>query len=130
MYDDLARIERIYGCVAEYNRCMEEEVECCRGYEPLYDDGITTNEEVNGINRRFEIGESYRQVGFYGGVTVYTVKEISEDRKKVLLAEHWFDYDGEGERPAEWHDVECDSTGNEMAVEWVSNEHGTFYIYA
>ena len=24
MYDDLARIEAIYGCVAEYNRCMEE----------------------------------------------------------------------------------------------------------
>lgn len=24
MYDDLARIESIYGCVAEYNRCMEE----------------------------------------------------------------------------------------------------------
>ena len=29
MYD-LARVERIYGCVAEYNRCIEEET----GYEP------------------------------------------------------------------------------------------------
>lgn len=25
--DDLSRIERNYGCVAEYNRCMEEEME-------------------------------------------------------------------------------------------------------
>lgn len=24
MYDDLSRIESIYGCVAEYNRCMQE----------------------------------------------------------------------------------------------------------
>lgn len=25
MYDDLSRIERCYGCVAEYNRCREED---------------------------------------------------------------------------------------------------------
>ena len=31
MYDDLSRIESCYGCVAEYNRCREEDEE--RRYE-------------------------------------------------------------------------------------------------
>ena len=80
--------------------------------------------------KRFEIGQSYRKVGFYGGVTVYTVKEIDRENCKILLAENWFDMDGEGTRPAEWHKLEVDENGNERALEWESQKYGAFWIEA
>lgn len=41
MVDDLARIESIYGCIAEYNRCMAETEE----YEPTEEE-IAENERL------------------------------------------------------------------------------------
>lgn len=41
----LADIERNYGCVAEYNRCMEEdEYEETHGYEPSYEELVENGE--------------------------------------------------------------------------------------
>lgn len=80
--------------------------------------------------KRFEVGQEYRKVGFYGGVTVYTVKEIDRENCKILLAENWFDVDGEGTRPAEWHKLEIDNKENERALEWESDKYGAFWIEA
>lgn len=123
--DDLARIERAYGSVAEYYRCKYEE----ENFNYNYDD-MEIPFETEDEPRRFEIDQEYRQIGFYGGVTVYVVKEISENRDKILLAEIWYDVDGTGTRPAEWHELRTDDNGNEMALEWTSTTFGDIYIYA
>lgn len=91
-----------------------------------YDDLETETEEP----RLFEIGNEYRQVGFYGGVTVYKVEEIDREQNRILLSEIWFDVDGTGTRPAEWHKLEADENGNEMALEWTSEDFGEIWIYA
>lgn len=104
-----------------------EEVDWSRAYKE--DDGMEIpNEEY--IPREFKVGDTYRQVGVFGGVTFYTVKKIDRENKKVLLAEHWVDVDGEGERKAEWHELEVDAYGNELALEWESEEYGRIYIKA
>lgn len=45
MYDELARIERNYGCVAEYNRCMEEEMEYKWEQQAKLDERCKANKE-------------------------------------------------------------------------------------
>jgi hypothetical protein len=79
---------------------------------------------------KFEIGNQYRQVGIYGGVTIYEVKEIDRENNRILLAEMWFDVDGNGTRPAQWHKLVTDENGNEKALEWTSKEFGNIWIYA
>lgn len=97
------------------------------GYEPTYEELLASGEiEPN----KFAIGKQYRKFGFYGGVTVYEVQEIDRENRKILLAELWFDVDGNGTRPSEWHKLEADEYGNERALEWVSQEFGNVYIYA
>lgn len=80
--------------------------------------------------KKFEIGQRYQGVVVFGGVTVYTVKEIDRENNSILLAETWFDVDGTGERAATWHELKVDENGNERALEWKSKEYGEFWIYA
>ena len=130
MRDDLSSIERAYGSVAEYNRCMYEEENSSyedRNYAMLYDGMEIPYEEEP---KRFEIGNRYRQVGFYGGVTYYTVKEIDREKNRIKLAETWVDLDGSGKRPAKWHKLSMDEHGNEMFLEWTSGTHGDIWINA
>jgi hypothetical protein len=42
-------------------------------YEPTYEELVASGEIIP--PNLFEIGNEYRQVGFYGGVTIYQVKE-------------------------------------------------------
>lgn len=134
----LESIERCYGCVAEYNRCMEER-EMERGYEPTYEELVADGEyeedpipfpRTEPLTKKFEIGDRRVQYGFYGGITTYIVKEIDRDNGKILLAEEWLDIDGTGTRPAEWHKLVVNDIGNEMALEWTSEEFGDVWIFA
>ena len=99
------------------------------GYEPSYEELVAAG-EYESEPRKFEIGAEYRKVGFYGGVTDYKVEEIDRENKRILLSEIWTDVDGTGTRPAEWHELDEDAQGNEMALEWVSKEFGNVWIYA
>ena len=60
----------------------------------------------------------------------YIVKEINREQNKILLGEIWFDVDGTGKREAKWHELRVDENGNEMALEWTSEEYGDIWIYA
>lgn len=77
----------------------------------------------------FKVGQTYEKIGFYGGITTYVVKEIDRKNNKILLAEKWFDVDGSGARPAEWHKLEK-IDGKERCLEWTSKEFGDVWIYA
>ena len=98
------------------------------GYEPTYEELLASG-EIQAPNM-FEVGNQYRQVGFYGGVTIYQVKEIDRANDRILLSEIWFDVDGNGTRPAQWHELHTDEDGNECALEWTSKEFGKVWIYA
>lgn len=98
------------------------------GYEPTYEELVASG-EIQEPNI-FHIGNQYRQVGLYGGVTIYEVKEIDRDNNRILLAEMWFDVDGNGTRPAQWHKLVTDENGNEKALDWVSEEFGKIWIWA
>ena len=87
-------------------------------------------QDISEQPKRFEIGDEYRQVGVFGGVTIYIVKEIDRANGRILLAEVWYDVDGTGTRPAEWHELDSDDNGNEKALEWTSKSYGDFWIYA
>lgn len=135
----LEAIERNYGCVAEYNRCMEEREEREYSYEPTYEELLADGEYESDpvpfpretpLTRHFEIGDRRIQYGIYGGITTYIVKEIDRDNNRILLAEEWIDVDGTGTRPAEWHELVENEDGNEMALEWESKEYGKFWIHA
>lgn len=78
----------------------------------------------------FEIGQTYRVVGIYGGVTYYTVKEIDRKGQKILLSEEWEDVDGTGTRPSKWHELCVDEAGNERVLEGTSKDFGDIWIYA
>ena len=78
----------------------------------------------------FKVGDTYTKYGFYGGVTTYKVMEIDRENNRILLGEVWYDVDGTGTRPAKWHDLETDKNGNELALEWISEEFGKIWIYA
>ena len=98
------------------------------GYEPTYEELVESGEIE--VPRKFNIGNEYRQVGFYGGVTYYKVKKINREEKKILLSEVWEDVDGTGTRPSEWHKLDVDEQGNERALEWTSKDFGDIWIYA
>lgn len=69
MVDELARIESIYGCVAEYNRCMwEEEHE----YEP-------TEEEIAESER--QMAEYYAEIKRLNGEPSEFIKALVEEWK-------------------------------------------------
>ena len=108
-----------------------EPVDWSRGYkEEDFEECEIFEEEIE--PRQFKIGDEYRQVGIYGGVTYYKVEEIDRENKKILLSETWVDVDGTGKRPAQWHKLEVDKehNGNERALEWSSKNYGDFWIYA
>lgn len=98
------------------------------GYEPAYEE-IIESEEIK-VLRRFNIGDEYQIVGIYGGITIYTVKEIDREHNRILFEEVWIDVDGIGTRPDEWHKLKVDENGNERALEWTSKEYRDFWIYA
>lgn len=127
----LEAIERMYGSVAEYNRCMEEERwdYSERNYQRFFNDDDCYDEE-NVKPNIFEVGGRYIQFGFYGGITTYIVKEIDRENNKILLAEEWQDVDGTGIRPAKWHKLETTEDGNERCLDWTSKEYGDIWIYA
>ena len=102
------------------------------GYEPTYEELVeseeTEPEETE--SRKFEVGQEHTKTGFYGGVTTYKVIEIDRENNRILLGEIWYDVDGTGTRPAQWHELRTGEDGNEMALEWVSQEFGEIWIYA
>lgn len=105
-----------------------EPVDWSRAYKEDEDD--CCEEETSTEPKRFEVGDEYRTVGIFGGVTNYIVKEIDRVNGRILLTEEWEDVDGEGIRPAAWHELESDNNGNEKALEWKSKNYGEFWIYA
>ena len=110
-----------FGEPVDWSRAYKEDENNC--YE-LFE------KETRTEPKKFEIGNEYRTVGIYGGVTDYIVKEIDRENNRILLAEVWYDVDGTGTRPAEWHKLEEDENGNEKALEWESKNYGEFWIYA
>lgn len=100
------------------------------GYEPSYDELVEMGEIKPDSPKQFEIGNSYTEYGFYGGITEFIVEEIDRDNNKILLGEVWYDVDGTGTRPSKWHKLEKDDNGNEKALNWVSKEFGEIWIYA
>lgn len=102
-----------------------------RNYNMLYhDEDEVAFPRTEPLTKQFEIGNEYTVVGIYGGVTTYKVDEIDRENNKILLSEYWFDVDGEGTRPAQWHELVENDNGNEMALEWESKEYGKFWIHA
>jgi hypothetical protein len=106
-----------------------EQVDWDRAYkEDKYEN---EQEEVPTEPRKFQVGDTHRQEGFYGGLTWYTVEKIDRENGKILLSEVWHDVDGSGTRPSKWHKLEVDEQGNERALEWYSQAHDMeFWIYA
>ncbi len=108
-----------------------EPVDWSRAYKEDEDDYYELFEEETPTEpKRFEVGDEYREVGIFGGVTTYIVKEIDREKGRILLAEVWYDVDGSGTRPAKWHELDSDDNGNEKALEWTSKNYGDFWIYA
>ena len=130
--DITERFPEGYGGVDMTPSYFGEPVDYSRayGYEPTYEELVESGEIEP--PKEFKVGQYYRRVGFYGGVTTYIVKEIDRANDKILLAEVWEDVDGSGTRPAEWHKLEIDkeSNGDERALEWTSKEFGDIWIYA
>jgi hypothetical protein len=119
-FDGVDMTPSFYGEPVDWSRAL--------GYEPTYDELVESGEIEE--PRKFEIGNTYRQVGIFGGVTYYTVEEISREEKKILLSEVWEDLDGNGTRPAKWHDLDVDENGNEKALDWKSKTYGEIWIFA
>lgn len=104
-----------------------EPVDWSRAYK---EDDYENEEEKPTKPRKFEIGNTYREEGLFGGITWYTVEEIDRENAKILLSEVWHDVDGSGTRPAQWHELKADYCGNERALEWSSKEYGDMWIFA
>ena len=82
--DELARIERIYGCVQEYYRCMEEERE---RYEPTEEEILEHEKEMYLYHRKIEILN-----GKPSELAVKLNKEWAEkepDRNDYYAGEDW-----------------------------------------
>lgn len=130
--DITERFPEGYGGVDMTPSYFGEPVDYSRayGYEPTYEELVESGEIEP--PKEFKVGQSYRVVGIYGGVTFYTVEKIDREQGKILLSEVWHDVDGTGKRPAEWHKLEVDKeqNGDERALEWESKEYGKFWIYA
>ena len=122
----LESIERNYGCVAEYNRCMAE-----REFD--MNDPIAHNmddiEEETEL-RKFEVGRTYRKVGVFGGVTYYTIEKIDRETNKVECSQKWEDLDGTGTRPNETFELSTDGEGNERFLDFFSETYGNHYVFA
>ena len=116
-----------YGGVDMTPSFFGEPVDWSRAYK---EDDDYCEEETPTEPKKFEVGDEYREIGVFGGVTNYIVKEIDRVNNRILLAEVWYDVDGTGTRPAEWHKLETDENGNERALEWESKNYGEFWIYA
>ena len=123
----LESIERNYGCVAEYNRQREErELDMNDPWcNEIYDD-IPEENEIH----KFEIGQTYRKVGIYGGVTYYKIEKIDRENNKIECSQTWEDLDGAGTRPNETFDLRIDEDGNEKFLEWTSETYGDIWIEA
>lgn len=106
------------------------EVDWSRAYKEDEDYRELFEEETPTEPKKFEVGDEYREVGIFGGVTNYIVKEIDRENGRILLAEVWYDVDGSGTRPAQWHKLDLDDDGNEKALKWSSKNYGDFWIYA
>ena len=68
MYDDLAWVERNYGCVAEYNRCMEER---------YYEDYEPTEEELAEEERK--MNEYHAEIKRLNGSPSEFIKKLVEE---------------------------------------------------
>ena len=122
-FDGVDMTPSFYGEPVDWSRAL--------GYEPTYEELVESG-EIQEIEepRKFKVGNTYREVGVFGGVTYYTVKKIDRSQKRILLDEEWADVDGTGKRPSEWHKLEVDKNGNERALEWTSKTYGDFWISA
>ena len=120
-FDGVDMTPSFYGEPVDWSRALKED----------YPDDHEEDDYVHEIEpRKFKAGDTYREVGIYGGVTYYTVEKINREENKILLREEWHDVDGSGTRPSKWHRLEIDENGNEKALEWVSRTYGEFWIYA
>lgn len=113
-----------FGEPVDYSRAYQEEFR-----EDNMEMSCEEEAEASEV-RKFELTKEYRQVGIYGDVTIYKVKEIDRDNKRILLSETWHDVDGSGTRPAKWHKLDQDEAGNERVLEWTSKEFGDVWIRA
>ena len=118
-FDGVDMTPSFYGEPVDWSRAIKED-----DYHWKEDD------EVIEEPRKFILGETYRQVGIFGGVTYYTVEEINGEGNKILLGETWEDVDGTGKRPSKWHKLDVDENGNEKAFDWKSETYGEIWIYA
>jgi len=119
-FDGVDMTPSFYGEPVDWSRAL--------GYEPTYEELVESGEIEE--PRKFILGETYRDVGIFGGVTYYTVEEINREENKILLSEIWEDVDGTGKRPSKWHKLDVDEDGNEKAFNWESKTYGEIWIYA
>jgi hypothetical protein len=118
-FDGVDMTPSFYGEPVDWSRALRED-----DYEEYEEEVIDTEP------RKFVLGETYRDVGIFGGVTYYTVEEINREENKILLSEIWEDVDGTGKRPSKWHRLEIDENGNEKAFNWKSETYGEIWILA
>lgn len=103
----------------------------CISTETVKNELSNKSEEIPSTSKYesiFKVGQEYLQVGFFGGTTVYIVKEIDRKNNQILLAEKWYDVDGNGTRPAKWHRLEKED-GKEKFLEWTSKDFGDIWVY-
>ena len=87
MIDELSRIESIYGCVAEYYRCKEEEE--CGYYEP-------TEEEMEENRLSMAVyNEKIRILDGQPSDFILSLKREWEERRKKEVPENPGIYDGQ-----------------------------------
>ena len=122
--DDLGRIERCYGCVAEYNRCRDE--------EPFdFSNPWEIAEELDKndyIPWTFHEGDKYNIPTLYGGSPVTgTVITRNDNKGTVTIRESWMAED-------EWkmvhvdteYPVLTDDKYNERFLAWEYHGHECF----
>ena len=129
--DITERFPEGFGGIDMTPKYFNEPVDYSTAYQPNHEE--REEEDLFGYDTKYEtifkIGQTYEKVGFYGGVTIYTVKEIDRENNKILLAENWIDVDGKGTRPQKWHKLEK-VDGKERCLELTSEKFGDAWIYA
>lgn len=126
----LESIERIYGCVAEYNRCRDEEDYENRNYnrlygmEPDYDEEIPY-EEVNETTESyvFEVGKTYARESMYGGMVYYRCIDRTEETATFCETDWRAWADGISERESKTYDIERDEYGDEECIIYHSDNY-------
>lgn len=80
MQDDLSRIERVFGCVAEYNRCKEEDG--CQYFEPSEEE----IQEIEADQRTYNA-----KIRFLDGIPSRLAESLKEewDAKKPAETGEW-----------------------------------------